>query len=388
MFASIDWTELIKDRKGVVTKDNQSCGNIIGENEENIVIEDGMIRQHFYRVPKSAVGGYNGAELTLNMQYNELETYEEKEKGKDKGKKGSITEAIRNKVTTVKEKTADKATEIKEKTADKATEIKEKTADKATEIKEKTADKATEVKEKTVDKASDVGHADNMKYQSTGEIKRQDESKAMSSNVQTTSANTDTTHKLETEKELAVPLKNKEENISNNLKEETKQFLEQQSQQVKNTTSTISEATNKINDNINQYQETNRTILDKNIDTANKYQQETINTTQSILNNYVELQKNLLNSFQSVFSRFLNDTFKSYLNNFTSAQRYTDAYNKTNQTITENTINCTRRLNDVAVTSTESFNKSIEIAQKYYNESVQNYFDFVNKLGRSYSNNQ
>ena len=28
MSTSIDWTELIKDRKGVITKDNQSCGNI------------------------------------------------------------------------------------------------------------------------------------------------------------------------------------------------------------------------------------------------------------------------------------------------------------------------------------------------------------------------
>ncbi len=41
MSTSIDWTELIKDRKGAVTKDNQSCGNIIGDDEENIIIEDG-----------------------------------------------------------------------------------------------------------------------------------------------------------------------------------------------------------------------------------------------------------------------------------------------------------------------------------------------------------
>jgi hypothetical protein len=114
--------------------------------------------------------------------------------------------------------------------------------------------------------------------------------------------------------------------------------------------------------------------------------QETINTMQSVLNSYVELQKNLLNSFQSVFSRFINDTSKSYLNNFTASQQNTDAYNKTNQTITDNALNYTQRVNDFAVTSTESFNKSIEIAQKYYNEAVQNYLNFVNKIGRSYSN--
>jgi hypothetical protein len=123
MSTSIDWTELIKDKKGVVTKDNQACGNIIGEDDENIVIEEGAIHQHFYRVPKSAVGGYNGAELTLNIQYNELETYEEKEEGKDKGKEGSITETIENKLKSVKEKTVDKATEVKEKTVDKTNDV-------------------------------------------------------------------------------------------------------------------------------------------------------------------------------------------------------------------------------------------------------------------------
>ena len=43
-------------------------------------------------------------------------------------------------------------------------------------------------------------------------------------------------------------------------------------------------------------------------------------------------------------------------------------YNKTNQYVT--TVNATRRINDIALASTEAFNKSIEIAQKYYNEAV------------------
>jgi hypothetical protein len=48
--------------------------------------------------------------------------------------------------------------------------------------------------------------------------------------------------------------------------------------------------------------------------------------------------------------------------------------------VTGNTLNATRRINDVVLASAETFNKSIEIAQKYYNESVQNYFNFVNKI--------
>ena len=106
MSTQIDWTELIKDRKGVITKDNQSCGNIIGEEEENIIIEDGAVRQHFYRVPKSATGAYNGAELILNISYDELKTYEDKDEGK--GILESITGSIKDKTKSVKEKTVDK----------------------------------------------------------------------------------------------------------------------------------------------------------------------------------------------------------------------------------------------------------------------------------------
>jgi hypothetical protein len=108
MSTSIDWTELIKDRKGVITKDNQACGNIIGEDDENIIIEDGAVRQHFYRVPKSAAGAYNGAELTLNISYDELKTYEEKEEGK--GILESVTGTIKDKTKSVKEKLLTKLT--------------------------------------------------------------------------------------------------------------------------------------------------------------------------------------------------------------------------------------------------------------------------------------
>ena len=102
MSTSINWTELIKDRKGVITKDNQSCGNIIGEDDENIIIEDGAVRQHFYRAPKSAAGAYNGAELTLNISYDELKTYEDKDEGK------GIVESIKDKTRSIKQKTIGK----------------------------------------------------------------------------------------------------------------------------------------------------------------------------------------------------------------------------------------------------------------------------------------
>ena len=140
MSTSIDWTELIKDRKGVVTKDNQSCGNIIGEDDQNIIIEDGAVRQHFYRVPKSAAGAYNGAELTLNISYDELKTYEDKDEGK------GIVESIKDKTRSVKEKTIDKVDDDDDDYEDK---------DEGKGIVESIKDKTRSLKEKTIGKVDD-----------------------------------------------------------------------------------------------------------------------------------------------------------------------------------------------------------------------------------------
>ena len=181
-------------------------------------------------------------------------------------------------------------------------------------------------------------------------------------------------------------LENEIKKQSNNTKEETGKFLDQQRQQITNTTSNISDTTNKVTNSVNDFQQTNRANLDKSIDTSTKYQQESINTIQSITNNTIELQKNFVNTFQSVFSKFIDDTSKSYWNNDLYPQRYTDVYNKTNQNVTDNTVNATRLINDVALASAETFNKSIEIAQKYYNEAAQNYLNFVNMIEKSYYN--
>lgn len=183
-------------------------------------------------------------------------------------------------------------------------------------------------------------------------------------------------------------LENENKKQSNNLKEGTGKFLDQQRQQIENTVSNISDTTNKVTNSVNEYQQTNREILNKNIDASNKYQQETIKTIQSISNNTIELQKSFANTFQSVFSKFIDDTSKSYWNNYLYPQRYTDVYNnKINQNVTDNnTVKATRQINDFALASAETFNKSIEIAQKYYNEAAQNYLNFVNKIEKSYYN--
>ena len=150
MSTSIDWTELIKDRKGVITKDNQACGNIIGEDDQNIILEDGAVRQHFYRIPKSAAGAYNGAELTLNISYDELKTYEDKDEGK------GIVESIKDKTRSVKGKTVDKVDDDDDDYADD-----EEDKDEGKGIVESIKDKTRSIKEKTIDKVGgDDDHDD------------------------------------------------------------------------------------------------------------------------------------------------------------------------------------------------------------------------------------
>jgi hypothetical protein len=150
MSNSIDWTELIKDRKGVITKDNQACGNIIGEDDQNIIIEDGAVRQHFYRLPKSAAGAYNGAELTLNISYDELKTYEDKDEGK------GILESIKDKTRSVKGKTVDKVDDDDD--DDDYDDDEDK--DEGKGIVESIKDKTRSLKQKTIDKVDDDDHDD------------------------------------------------------------------------------------------------------------------------------------------------------------------------------------------------------------------------------------
>ena len=99
-------------------------------------------------------------------------------------------------------------------------------------------------------------------------------------------------------------LKNENKTVNNDIKEGTEKFLDQQRQQIANTTSNISDTTNKVTNSVNEYQQTNKAILDKSIDTSNKYQQETIDTIQSISNNSIELQKILLIPFNQYFLNF------------------------------------------------------------------------------------
>ena len=68
----IDWKEIAKSNKGVRTNDQQTCGNIIAEDSDSIVISKGVINMHEFIVPKYKVDYYDGSKVFLNVPYDIL----------------------------------------------------------------------------------------------------------------------------------------------------------------------------------------------------------------------------------------------------------------------------------------------------------------------------
>ncbi len=71
-----DWESLTKSQKIVKTKDKRSCGNLMAEYKDNIIIIEGSIKSHEYMIPKSKVADYNGNEIYLDIPYDMLSSFE------------------------------------------------------------------------------------------------------------------------------------------------------------------------------------------------------------------------------------------------------------------------------------------------------------------------
>ena len=177
----------------------------------------------------------------------------------------------------------------------------------------------------------------------------------------------------------------KKDNIkesTNQFKETTNKYLDEQNQQMKNTTSNLSETTDKINESVNKFQDNNRRIIEKNEGTFRRYQEQINKTSQEISNNIIELQKNVFNTYQSSYVQFLDNIYKSW-ENFKIPERYSETYDTLNKNVQEYTVNATNFVNEIVVGGIENFNRTIELSQRYYNDIVQNNFNYARKIERS-----
>ena len=72
-----DWDNIIKSKKNVRTKDNISVGNVVANYDNYILVIDGVINKHTYKIPKSSIESYNGSEIILNINHQDLKTFSE-----------------------------------------------------------------------------------------------------------------------------------------------------------------------------------------------------------------------------------------------------------------------------------------------------------------------
>lgn len=180
---------------------------------------------------------------------------------------------------------------------------------------------------------------------------------------------------------------NIKEESTNQFKETTDRYLEQQRQQYNDTASNISQITEKINQNVNKFQEDNRRIFEKNADTFRRYQEQINKTIQETSNNAIELQKNFFNTYQSSYAQFFDNINKSW-KNYNIPERYSETHNTIDKNIQDYTVNSTNFVNELISGGIENFNRLIELTQRYYNDIVQNNFNYARKIERSYNNRQ
>ncbi len=110
--SNIDFSELIISKKGVVLSDRRVVGNIIGEKDDSIIVEQDKVSENMYIIPKSQIEGYDGTQLVLKSTESELRAFEQKRENKGE----SVLESITDKLGDVKDKVVDTTKDVANKT--------------------------------------------------------------------------------------------------------------------------------------------------------------------------------------------------------------------------------------------------------------------------------
>lgn len=71
-----DWDNIVKSKKGVRLKDNTPIGNVIANYRDHILVIDD-VNNHTYKIPKSSVENYDGSEVYLSINHQDLKILDE-----------------------------------------------------------------------------------------------------------------------------------------------------------------------------------------------------------------------------------------------------------------------------------------------------------------------
>lgn len=75
-FSLIDWDNIVLSKKNVRSKNNVSVGNVVANYKDHILILSGVVNSHQYKIPKSTIESYNGSELVLKINHEDLKKFE------------------------------------------------------------------------------------------------------------------------------------------------------------------------------------------------------------------------------------------------------------------------------------------------------------------------
>lgn len=90
------------------------------------------------------------------------------------------------------------------------------------------------------------------------------------------------------------------------------------------------------------------------------------------------IQKNILYSYQSLYGQFLESIPKIYWNSSRIQERFIETYNTISKNIFDNLVNKTNIINTTIFGDIQRFSKNMESANRYYNDTAKNYFNYQN----------
>jgi len=111
-------------------------------------------------------------------------------------------------------------------------------------------------------------------------------------------------------------------------------------------------------------------------------QKEIAKTVREIANYYIKLHIDMISTYNSIYSNLLQEIFDSSLDFFPIHKRVTHCkFDDTNRhaSLISNTGNIQKFLDDIMTKNLNTFIKSMEITQKFYQGIIQSYLDCVKK---------
>lgn len=141
---------------------------------------------------------------------------------------------------------------------------------------------------------------------------------------------------------------------------------------------------NKFGNPITYQGKNQKTIRSSEVEDVNVTQdkEEIVKTVREIANYYIKLHMDMISTYNSVYSNLLQEIFDSSLDYFPIHKRVTHRmFDDTNSyaSLIINTGNTQKFVDDIMTKNLDTFIKSMEITQKFYQDIIQSYLDCLKK---------